>query len=63
MFGLGFQELLIILVILLLLFGSSKLPALARSLGTSINEFKEGIKTVEKDELKDSAGNIKKDSQ
>ena len=43
MFGLGAQELMIILVIALVLFGGSKLPELARSLGKSMNEFKKGI--------------------
>jgi sec-independent protein translocase protein TatA len=37
---LGGQELWLILVIVLLLFGGSKLPALARGLGQSIKEFK-----------------------
>lgn len=36
-------ELLIILGIILLLFGASRLPALARSLGKSTREFKEGM--------------------
>ena len=40
MFGLGYQELLIILVIVLLLFGAQKLPELARGLGKSMSEFK-----------------------
>jgi len=42
MFGLGYQELMIILVIVLLLFGAQKLPELARGLGKSISEFKKG---------------------
>jgi sec-independent protein translocase protein TatA len=43
MFGLGYQELLLILVIVLVLFGGSKLPDLAKSLGKSMKEFKRGI--------------------
>jgi TatA/E family protein of Tat protein translocase len=41
--GLGMQELIIILVILLLLFGSTRLPQLAKGMGKSIREFKKGI--------------------
>ena len=40
MFGLGFQELLIILVIALLFFGGKKLPEIASGLGKGIREFK-----------------------
>jgi sec-independent protein translocase protein TatA len=43
MFGLGTQELMVILVIVLIMFGGSKLPEIARSLGKSMNEFKKGI--------------------
>jgi sec-independent protein translocase protein TatA len=39
----GWQELLIIFVILLLLFGATKLPALSKSLGQSIRGFKKGM--------------------
>ena len=38
----GWQEVLLIVVIVLLLFGASRLPALARSLGRAANEFKKG---------------------
>lgn len=44
---LGGQELLIILFVVLLLFGGSKLPALARGLGQSIKEFKKGARDEE----------------
>ena len=43
MFGLGTQELMVILVIVLVLFGGSKLPEIARSLGKSVREFKKGV--------------------
>jgi sec-independent protein translocase protein TatA len=41
--NLGAPELLIILVIVLLVFGGSKLPKLARSLGQAQKEFKDGV--------------------
>lgn len=43
-FGIGGTELLIILAIVLLLFGGTKLPSLARGLGQSIKEFKKASK-------------------
>ena len=42
MFGLGWQELVIILVIALIIFGPRKLPELGKSLGQAIRGFKEG---------------------
>jgi sec-independent protein translocase protein TatA len=44
MFGLGIGELIVILVILLLMFGSKKLPQLGESMGKAINSFKKGLK-------------------
>lgn len=41
--GLGPTELVIILVILLVLFGGSRLPSLAKGLGESIRNFKQGV--------------------
>jgi sec-independent protein translocase protein TatA len=41
--NIGGPELLIILVVVLVIFGGSKLPGLARSLGASTKEFKKGV--------------------
>ena len=43
----GTQELMIILVILLLIFGGTRLPQLAKGLGKSIREFKQGATGIE----------------
>jgi len=42
-FGLGVQELILILVIILLLFGGKKLPELSRSIGTAIKDVRKGF--------------------
>ena len=52
MFGLGLQELIVILVILLLLFGSRKLPELARSIGKSAKEVRKGFDSDDTKETK-----------
>ena len=43
MFGLGFQELTVILVIILVLFGGRKIPELSRSVGEAIRELRKGF--------------------
>lgn len=47
MLGLGPQEVLLVFLIILLLFGASKLPELARSLGKAKGEFKKGMEEEE----------------
>ncbi len=61
MFGFGFQEILVIALIVLLFFGGKKIPELMRGLGKGVKSFKEGMnevtdlkEEVEKDEKKDA---------
>jgi len=49
MLGLGFQEILLLMLIALLLFGSKRLPEVGRSLGKAISEFKKALQGEEKD--------------
>lgn len=51
----GYGEMLIIVVVGLLLFGASRIPEVARSLGRSVNAFKSGLKEGLEDEKKDDA--------
>jgi sec-independent protein translocase protein TatA len=48
--NLGAPELLILLVVVLLLFGSTRLPKLARSIGQASKEFKQGVKEGGRDD-------------
>jgi sec-independent protein translocase protein TatA len=47
MFGLGTPELIVILVIVFLLFGSKKLPEVGAGLGKALGSFKKGLNEVE----------------
>ena len=50
MFGLGTQELLIILVIVIVVFGANKIPQLGRGLGEGIKNFKNSLKSGQQEE-------------
>ncbi len=58
MFGLGTQELVIILVLVLIIFGAGKLPQVGGALGKGLRNFKEGMKG---DELEAKKVEDKKD--
>ncbi len=47
----GSTEGLLILLVILVLFGGSQVPKLARALGSSVNSFKKGLKEGEEEEL------------
>jgi Tat protein translocase TatB subunit len=70
MFGIGWQELLIIAIVALLIVGPKKLPDMAKSLGKGFREFKkategvsEDLKDALKEEEKPKSDNGQKDSQ
>ena len=49
----GTTELVLILVVMLLLFGAKRIPDIARSIGKSMNQFKQGLKDIDIDEASD----------
>lgn len=58
MFGLGAGEIFVILFVILLFFGSKKIPELARGLGKGIREFKDAANNVQK-EINDSVKDVR----
>ena len=54
--NLGVPELLIIFVIILLLFGTSKIPQLGKGLGEAIRNFREGLRGEDKPPAKPGGG-------
>lgn len=55
MLGLGTQEIILIVLVLFLLFGATRLPQLAKSLGQSRKAFKEGMREAEEEERVEQA--------
>jgi sec-independent protein translocase protein TatA len=62
MFGLGTQELIIILVLVLIIFGAGKLPQVGSALGKGLRNFKSGMKDDE-DEKSDKAERLEDGSE
>ena len=55
----GTQELLIIALIILLLFGGAKIPQLMRGLGKGVKSFKDGMNGKEEEEVKGKNGEVR----
>ena len=51
MLGLGMQEVLVIALIVLLLFGGKKIPELMKGLGKGVKSFKEGMKDIADEDM------------
>ena len=49
MFGIGTQEIIFIVLIVLLFFGGKKIPELMKGLGKGVKSFKDGMKDVEQE--------------
>lgn len=49
MFGIGTQEIIFIILIVLLFFGGKKIPELMKGIGKGVRSFKEGMNSVERD--------------
>jgi sec-independent protein translocase protein TatA len=54
MFGLGIQELIIIFLIIMVLFGAKKLPEMGKGLGKGIREFKRATESAAEEEEEDT---------
>lgn len=53
--GLGFSEILLITLVVLLFFGGKKIPELMKGLGKGVRSFKEGLNGIEKDVMADDS--------
>jgi sec-independent protein translocase protein TatA len=54
LFGLGMQEILVIALIVLLLFGGKKIPELMKGLGKGVKSFKDGMKEIDTEDKEDN---------
>jgi len=57
--GIGIQELLVIFLVVLLLFGAKRIPDIATGLGRGIRDFKKAVKDTQDEINKSTSGNDK----
>jgi twin arginine-targeting protein translocase, TatA/E family len=62
LWSVGFPEILVLALIVLLLFGGKKIPELMKGLGKGVKSFKDGIKEAE-DEIKNTKDELDKPSE
>lgn len=55
MFGIGWQEILLIVLVVLLLFGAKRIPEMMRSIGKGIGELKRGMKEIDTESKDDKS--------
>ena len=58
--SLGFGEIVLILVIVLIVFGAKRLPEIGKALGTGVREFKKEVKNLKDDAPEDKPAKLKK---
>jgi sec-independent protein translocase protein TatA len=59
--NIGWPEILLIVLIVLLLFGAKKIPELMKSMGKGVKSFKDGMNSVEEPEIKEDKANENKE--
>lgn len=59
--GLGMQEILLILLVVLIFFGGKKIPEMMRGLGQGVRSFKEGMEGTSDKKAEDTADKEKKE--
>lgn len=60
MFNFGTQELILVLVIALVVFGPGKLPEVGKAIGKGINEFKDAVSSDKKKEKEEKVSDVAK---
>ena len=61
--GIGMQEILVIALIVLLLFGGKKIPELMKGIGKGVRSFKDGVNGIEKEGESNGGPNTSKSKE